>query len=109
MRYGSAAFILVSVLIALQKPDTIVAILGISWGAVGSAFLGPFIWGLFWKGATRLGAYLSMFGGLAICLGLYISGMSSPEAGTIGMIASILINPLVSWLKNQSDTGKNER
>jgi len=37
-------------------------------------------------------------GGLALCLGLYFTGMSSPEAGTIGMIASLLLNPLVSFM-----------
>jgi hypothetical protein len=34
---------------------------------------------------------------LIICLGLYFTGMSSPESGTIGMIASFLISPIVTY------------
>ncbi len=102
MRYSSAFFVLISVIIALIKPGTIVAILGISWGAIGSVFLGPFIWGLFWKGATRTGAFASMFLGLAACLGFYIGGMTSPEAGTIGMGVSLAVNPIVSLIGRNS-------
>jgi Na+/proline symporter len=83
-------------LIALSRPDTIVAILGISWGALGSAFLGPFIWGLFWRGANKYGAFASTVTGLAVCIYLYVMGMPSPQAGTIGMAVSLAVNPLVS-------------
>jgi len=96
MRWVSALFILLSMIIALSRPDTIVAILGISWGALGSAFLGPFIWGLFWKGANRYGALASTLAGLAVCIYLYVTGMPSPQAGTIGMGVSLVVNPLVS-------------
>ena len=99
MRLSSAFFVLLPVIIALIKPDTIVAILGISWGAIGSAFLGPFIWGLFWKKATKAGAFASMFAGLTVCIGLYAWGMPSPQAGTIGMGVSLAVNPVVSALK----------
>jgi SSS family solute:Na+ symporter/sodium/proline symporter len=97
MRWTSAVFILISMVIALSKPDTIVTILGISWGALGSAFLGPFIWGLFWKKANKYGAFYSMVLGLATCLYLYITGMPSPEAGTIGMGVSLAANPVISF------------
>jgi SSS family solute:Na+ symporter/sodium/proline symporter len=96
MRYSSAIFILISMVIALLKPDTIVAILGISWGAIGAAFLGPFIWGLFWKKANKYGALFSSIFGLATCLILYFTGMPSPQAGTIGMGVSLVASPLVS-------------
>jgi solute:Na+ symporter, SSS family len=98
MRWASALFIAVSMVIALLKPDTIVAILGISWGAIGSAFLGPFIWGLLWKRANKYGAIASSLLGLGTCLTLYITGMPSPEAGTIGMGVSLVVNPVVSLM-----------
>lgn len=98
MRYSSAFFILLSVIIALIKPGSIVAILGISWGAIGSTFLGPFVWGLFGKYANKFGAISASIIALAICLGLYINGMPSPQAGTIGMIASLVITPLFSFI-----------
>lgn len=97
MRYSSAFFVLLSVIIALIKPDSIVAILGISWGAIGSTFLGPFVWGLFGKYANKFGAISASIIALAICLGLYVNGMPSPQAGTIGMIASLVITPLFSF------------
>lgn len=99
MRMASALFVLISMIIALLKPDTIVAILGISWGAIGSAFLGPFIWGLFWKRANKYGAIGSGLLGLAVCLILYVAGIPSPQAGTIGMGVSLLLNPLISLVR----------
>jgi len=96
MRIFSAFFVLLSVIMAYYKPATIVGILGISWGAIGAVFLGPFIWGLFTKRASKHGAIASAVLGLAICLYLYIDGMPSPQAGTIGMMVSLALNPIVS-------------
>ncbi|MDP2423345.1 MAG: hypothetical protein U1C46_05135 [Bacteroidales bacterium] len=100
MRLMSTVFVFVSVLLAFLNLDSIVAILGISWGAIGSFFLGPFVWGLFSTKVNRFGALSSGIGGLAICLILYFIGMPSPQAGTIGMLASLAINPVFSLLKN---------
>lgn len=102
MRMGSVFFVMLSVVLALLRPGTIVAILGISWGAIGAAFLGPFIWGLFWKGATKTGAFASMILGLGSCIALYSSGMPSPEAGSIGMGVSLVVSPVVSLLTKTS-------
>jgi SSS family solute:Na+ symporter len=94
MRCSSLFFILLSVILAYFKPTTIVAILGISWGAIGSVFIGPFIWGLFSNKADRIGAISSSVLGLAACILLYATGSSSPEAGTIGMLVSLSVNPI---------------
>jgi SSS family solute:Na+ symporter len=97
MRWLSGFFILLSVVFAYFKPATIVAILGISWGAIGAVFLGPFIWGLFTRRANRYGAIVSAVIGLAACLILYFAyDVASPQSGTIGMIASLVLCPLVS-------------
>ncbi|MEA3477586.1 MAG: sodium:solute symporter family protein, partial [Bacteroidota bacterium] len=101
MRISSAFFVLLSVILAYINPDTIVAILGVSWGAIGSFFLGPFIWGLIWKKANIYGGLGSGILGLAICLGLYIYGLPSPQAGSIGMIVSFVANPLISIIFNK--------
>ena len=98
MRVMSAVFIFLSIVLAYTEIDHIVAILGISWGALGSFFLGPFIWGLLYKKATRTGAIVSGVVGLATCLVLYFTGMPSPQAGTIGMFVSLFINPLFSLI-----------
>lgn len=102
MRVCSAVFVAMSVVLAYFKPATIVAILGISWGAIGSAFLGPYLSGLLWKRATPLGAWCSSIVGLGTCLGLYIAGTPSPEAGTIGMMVSLVLAPLVSLISKPS-------
>jgi len=96
VRLASVFFVILSVVLAYKKPDTIVAILGVSWGAIGSVFLGPFIWGLFTKRANVYGAIGSAVLGLTACLYLYMNGMSSPSAGTIGMMISLAANPLIS-------------
>ncbi len=100
MRVGSLLFVLLSVIIALLKPDSIVAILGISWGAIGSFFLGPFVWGLFNKKVNKIGAISSSIIGLIVCIILYVTGMPSPQAGTVGMLVSLAINPLFSFASN---------
>lgn len=110
MRLCALIFIIISVVLAYFKPSTIVAILGISWGAIGAAFLGPFVWGLVWKKTSLAGAFSSSAAGLGICLGMYFTGSPSPEAGTIGMLVSFLLCPLVSLLtqsKNNSHTLKS--
>lgn len=98
MRVMSAFFVFLSVMLAYLNIDSIVAILGISWGALGSFFLGPFVWGLFNKKVTRMGALASGLLGLTVCLGMYFLGYPSPQAGTFGMLTSLTVNPLVSFV-----------
>jgi len=94
MRIASGVFVLISVILAYFKPATIVSILSISWGAIGSVFLGPFIWGLFIKRVTKLSAILASTLGLTTCIVLSIAGMTPPESGTIGMMVSLIIPPI---------------
>ena len=102
MRIMSAVFIFLSVILAFLNIDSIVAILGVSWGAIGSFFLGPFVWGLLSRRMNKAGALVSGIGGLAACLILYFSGMPSTQAGTIGMILSLVLNPVVSLVSAES-------
>jgi SSS family solute:Na+ symporter len=107
MRIMSGVFVFLAVALAYVELDVIVEILGISWGAIGSFFLGPFVWGLFNKKVNKVGAYSSALIGLAICLILYFVGnhidaspkpwyFTSPGAGTIGMITSLVVCPVFS-------------
>ena len=100
MRGASIFFVIVSVGLAWLRPATIVAILGISWGAIGALFLGPFVWGLFvQKGFIHgRGALASAIVSISLCLGLYATGTSSPEAGTLGMLCSLATTPLFGIL-----------
>ena len=98
VRIGSVFFILLSMMLAFMKPAVIVTILSISWGAIASVFLGPFIWGLFNKKVTRLGAITGSVGGLGICLILFVvwGARMVPQAGSVGMIASLVLVPVFS-------------
>ena len=107
MRIMSAVFVFLAVALAWVQLDVIVEILGISWGAIGSFFLGPFVWGLLSKKVTKSGGILSGVLGLALCLILYFIGLNtdlapkpwyftSPGAGTLGMILSFVSNPIIS-------------
>jgi SSS family solute:Na+ symporter len=98
MRWGSAFFILLSMILAFLKPGVIVTILSISWGAIASVFLGPFIWGLFTKWLSRAAAIGSSILGLGTCLGLTVLwGLSrTPQAGALGMIVSFVSAPLLN-------------
>ena len=98
VRIGSVFFILLSMILAFLKPAVIVTILSISWGAIASVFLGPFIWGIFNKKVTRLGAIAGSVGGLGICLILFIlwGARMVPQAGSVGMIASLVLVPVFS-------------
>jgi|AntAceMinimDraft_16_1070373.scaffolds.fasta_scaffold03671_5 SSS family solute:Na+ symporter/sodium/proline symporter len=109
MRIMSGVFVIFAVLLAYIKFDVIVEILGISWGAIGSFFLGPFVWGLLSKRVNRFGSISSALLGLGVCLTLYFLGLyinihpkpwyyTSPGAGTIGMIVSLVVNPVFSLL-----------
>lgn len=98
MRVSGAFFICLSIILAYYRPASIVVILGISWGAIGSAFLGPFFWGLLSKKMNKFGAIVSSVAGLGVCLVLYFIGMSSPQAGTIGMLVSFALNPVISLI-----------
>jgi SSS family solute:Na+ symporter len=98
MRILSAVFVLLSVILAYFRPATIVAILSISWGAIGSFFLGPFVWGLISRKATKVGALGSAVLGLGTCLVLAFTGTGPAEAGTIGMIVSFVTTPLLSLI-----------
>ena len=110
MRVMSGIFVILAVLLALVEFDVIVEILGISWGAIGAFFLGPFVWGLYSKKMNRSGAIASALLGLGSCLVLYFLGLgntpgtplpwylSSPGAGTIGMLVSLAVNPIISLI-----------
>lgn len=104
VRIGSAFFIIISMLLAMQKPAVIVTILSISWGAIASVFLGPFIWGLFNKKVNKAGAITASVGGLIICLILFFTWGAKmvPQAGSVGMLSSLALVPIFSLFGKKS-------
>ncbi len=110
MRLLCVAFVAVSVVIAITRPAGIISLMSLSWGTLAGCFLGPYIWGLYSKKATKKGAYAGIVSGLSVTLILYsvslilshtgnaaAAGYFSPPAiGVFAMIASVIIVPLVS-------------
>ena len=76
----------------------IVTMLSISWGAVASVFLAPFVYGLLWKRATKLSAIVSSFAGLGTTLIWYALSETTktvPVIASTGMIVSLVALPIV--------------
>lgn len=106
MRAFIAIFLAISVIIALNKNALISDLMGYSWGALAGAFLAPFMYGLFWKGVTKISVYVSFAVGV---LGTVLHMIIKPTGAILGfnvaspvnfgmflMVAGLIIVPLVS-------------
>ncbi len=100
MRIMLVFFVVISVVIALDPPDFIAQLMGISWGALAGAFLAPFMYGLYWKGVTKAGVWASFVCGVGITVAnMFCKFIASPiNAGAIAMVAGLVVVPLVSLL-----------
>ena len=101
-------FIIVSVVIALRPSVFIAQLMGISWGALAGAFLAPFLYGLYWKKVTRAAVWASFITGVGITVSnMFLKYISSPiNAGSIAMIAGLLVVPIVSLVTPKMNQAK---
>ena len=100
MRIFIVFFILISVVIALDPPTFIAQLMGISWGALAGAFLAPFLYGLYWKGVTKLSVWVTFLFGVGVTVAnMYLKFFASPiNCGAFTMLASLVLVPVVSLL-----------
>lgn len=119
MRVFIAVFLVISVIIACNKNASISTLMSYSWGALSGAFLGPFLYGLFMKKASRAACWASFCTGIGISVlhmvlfSLNIEAFSSLKqavidldcplnllspinAGAFAMIVSLIVVPVVS-------------
>ena len=107
MRGFVIVFIVLSAAIALiqyKSSVTFIAqLMGISWGALAGAFLGPFLYSLYWKRVTCTAVWASFACGVGLTTGNMILGMAgkaifeSPiNCGAAAMLLSLIIVPAVS-------------
>lgn len=117
MRVLILFFLLVSVLIAMNKNAAITTLMSYSWGALSGSFLGPFLWGLYRKRISKAAVWVSFAMGIVLttshmlifsffpkqCEAIVTWAASLPlnlaspiNAGAVLMILSIIITPLVS-------------
>ncbi|MBR2354475.1 MAG: sodium/solute symporter, partial [Clostridia bacterium] len=100
------AFVACSFIFATQNIPIIVSLMSFSWGVVSGCFIGPYIWGLFSKRITKIGAYAGMIAGLltvgistlviTLNSGFSAAAAKSPEMGVAAMAISLITVPVVS-------------
>ncbi len=107
MRLLCLLFVGLSFLFATANITFIVNLMSFSWGVVAGSFIGPFLWGLYYKGTTKTGAWAGLLSGLFVVGILTIIhtvssdsfkfAMSmSPQSGISAMAVSVAVVPLVS-------------
>lgn len=98
MRFLSAMFIAISYFIATHRISFIETLMSLSWGAIAGAFLAPFIYGLFWKRTTAVGAFAGMCSGIGTTIILFfVLPKSLASFGAcMGMIVPFVVVPVVS-------------
>ena len=114
MRALIVVFILISVVLAIVQYKSnvtfIAQLMGVSWGALAGAFLAPFLFGLYWKKATRASVWCSFAFSTVVMLAntvakpMFPAMLQSPiNAGAFCMIAGLIIVPVVSLITPKMD------
>ena len=114
IRIFIVVFIAISVVLAAiqykSSVNFIAQMMGISWGALAGSFLAPFLYGLYWKGTTKIGCLASFaFGTIVMILNVFLRPsfptlLQSPiNCGAFTMIAGFVIVPLFSLITKKPD------
>lgn len=104
MRVLLVVFVALSAGIALfqyNSPVNFIAqLMGISWGALAGAFLGPFLWGLYSNRVSREAVWASFILGVGLTTSnMFLGFINSPvNCGAIAMVLSLVVVPIVSLL-----------
>jgi SSS family solute:Na+ symporter len=99
MRVLIVFFIALSLMIALNPPQFIAQLMGISWGALAGAFLAPFMMGLYWKGVTPLSVWACFIWGVGLTVVNMLTGnaiLNPIDCGAVAMLGGFVVVLLVS-------------
>jgi SSS family solute:Na+ symporter len=102
-----AVFIIISSVIAIvqyKEGITFIAqLMGISWGALAGSFLAPFLYGLYWKRASKMSVWCCFIFSIALMiLNIFFRSsfpaiLKSPiNSGALAMLSGLIIVPVVS-------------
>ena len=114
MRCLIVVFIAISVVLAIVQYKSnvtfIAQLMGVSWGALAGAFLAPFLFGLYWKKATKAACWVSFLFSTVFMLAniglnsLFPAVLQSPiNAGAFCMVAGLVLVPAVSLFTKKPD------
>ena len=131
MRLFIVFFIAVSAVITILKDSVwadsvfIAQMMGVSWGALAGSFLAPFLYGLYWKKATRAAVAASFIFGtglelVQLCISVHLFTVDNPVlafifknslySGVFAMVGGLILVPLVSlFTKKTMPTGLEEK
>lgn len=106
-------FVGLSYIFATMNIAIIVSIMSFSWGVVSGCFIGPYLWGIYSKKTTKIGAWAGMIGGfltiaiptiiMSATIGFKAASGYSPQMGVAAMAVSIIIVPVVSGFTKKFD------
>ena len=99
MRVLIVFFIVLSLMIALNPPQFIAQLMGISWGALAGAFLAPFLLGLYWKVVTRMAVWACFVWGVGLTVVNMMLGnalMNPIDCGAVAMVGGFAVVWIVS-------------
>ena len=108
-------FVILSAVFAILELDAIVTLMSLSWGTMAGCFIGPYVYGLYWKKANKYGTYASITVALLLTIILiFVFGAitggntfgslislgikKSPIIGVFCMASSLIITPIASLI-----------
>ena len=108
MRALCVVFVGVSFWVAATNVHVIVTLMSLSWGVVAGCFLAPYLYGLYWKGTTKIGAWAGIASGLVTVLAAIVikgglANVSMPNVGSLAMLVSVAVVPVVSFVTPKYD------
>ena len=99
MRAFIVVFIAISAGIALVQYHStitwIAQLMGISWGALSGAFIGPYLWGLYSGKVSRASVWISFIFAIVLTTGNMLVGLAGLTPALQSAVAGI---PIVSWV-----------
>jgi SSS family solute:Na+ symporter len=94
---------IIALLIALRPPALILVLTGFSWAVIASTNLWPLVFGLYWKGASRVGAFSSMAAGaLTALIWTYLKKPFGIHGFIAGSLVSLVVIVVVSLIKRST-------
>ncbi len=94
----------------------IAQMMGVSWGALAGAFLAPFLYGLYWKKASKAGVVVCFIFGVSLEIiqliisitGTKLTGIlgvvfqNSLVSGVVAMVGGLILLPIVSLITRKT-------